>query len=99
MAATIREKRYSTDIGKDSDHLIDKLKLLSGNKKLTKKQIIYLSLEFCYNMKLNLSENPEKPICQKDLDRMKNDIIKHIQGYNDDISFYVKITNKLIKSL
>ena len=42
-----RGKRYSTDIGKDSDDLVVRLKYLSSNKKINKKQIINKALEFC----------------------------------------------------
>lgn len=94
MVITNREKRYSTDIGKDSDDLIGKLKLLAGNKKLNKQQTIYRALEFCYIMRLDLSEVPEKPVLKKDLEKLKNELTKTIQGYNADIASLIKLVAK-----
>lgn len=89
-----REKRYSTDIGKDSDDLVKKLQVVNGNKKLTKKELIYRSLEYSYERKLNLKEAPEKEILRKDLDRVENNIIEKITFIAKDISMKIDLLKK-----
>ncbi|MBL7934835.1 MAG: hypothetical protein JNM51_03400 [Bacteroidia bacterium] len=89
-----REKRYSTDIGKDSDDLVKKLQVVNGNKKLTKKELIYRSLEYSYENKLNLKESPEKQILRKDLDRVENNIVEKIAFIAKDIIVKIDLLKK-----
>jgi len=89
-----REKRYGTAIGKDSDDLVKKLQVVNGNKKLTKKEIIYRSLEYSYAHKLNLKESPEKQILRKDLDRVENNIVEKIAFIAKDISMKIDLLKK-----
>jgi hypothetical protein len=89
-----REKRIMADIGKDSDDLIMKLKSISANKKLNKKQIIYRALQYCYSVRLNLSESLEKPITKKDLEKLKNEIINEMRFYIKDVDSKIKVLEK-----
>jgi len=90
-----REKRYGVNIGKESDDLIKKMQAVLGNKKLTKKELIYRALEACYIWKLDLSEVVERPVVKKDLDQMKNEFTKVVQGYSNDISDVIKLVEEM----
>ncbi len=71
-----------------------KLQVVNGNKKLTKKELIYRSLEYSYERKLNLKEAPEKEILRKDLDRVENNIIEKITFIAKDISMKIDLLKK-----
>lgn len=93
-----RGKRYSTDIGKDSDDLILKIQSSFGDKKLTKKEIIFRSLEHTHTNKLNLKESPEKPITKKDLLKMENRILEKIFFHTKDVNEMIKLFKKYLES-
>lgn len=89
-----RGKRYSIDIGKDSDDLIKKLSIALGNKKITKKELIYRSLEYSYVHKLNLKESPEKPLSRKDLVKLENNILEKIAFHTKELGVMIHLLKK-----
>lgn len=93
-----REKRYSTDIGKDSDDLIKKINVVLGNKKMTKKEVIYRSLEYSYVNKLNLNESPEKPITRKDIINLEKKMIEKMDFYTKDVKIMIDLFKKYLDS-
>lgn len=93
-----REKRYSTDIGKDSDDLIKKLQPVNGNKKMTKKELIYRSLEHSHKSKLNLKESPEKQISRKDLINLENSIVEKIAFHTKTVQVMIDLLKKHLSS-
>lgn len=93
----LREKRFITDIGKDSDDLIKKLKVLIGNKKLTKKEIIYRSLEYSFINKINFKESPEKPITRKDLAKIENNMVAKMEFYTKEVNEMLSMLRRSLK--
>ena len=91
-----REKRYITDIGKDSDDLILKLQSISGNKKMSKKDIVFYSLDYCNLNKIKLKESQEKPISKKDLLNMQNTIIDRLAFFTKDVNEMIRLFNKFL---
>ncbi|MBI3519068.1 MAG: hypothetical protein HY062_06885 [Bacteroidetes bacterium] len=93
-----REKRYNTDIGKDSDDLVKKLQVVFGNKKMTKKEVIYRSLEHSHKNKLNLKESPEKPISRKDINKLENSILEKIAFHTKSVQVMIDLLKKHLAS-
>lgn len=93
-----REKRYSTDIGKDSDDLIKKINVVLGNKKMTKKEVIYRSLEYSYVNKLKLNESPEKPITRKDILNLEKNLVEKMDFYTKDVNVIINLFKKYLDS-
>lgn len=93
-----REKRYNTDIGKDSDDLVKKIQVVFGNKKMTKKEVIYRSLEHCHKNKLNLKESPEKPISRKDITNLENSILEKIALHTKSVQVMIDLLKKHLAS-
>jgi len=92
-----REKRFITDIGKDSNDLLIKLKSISGNKKLTKKEIIYRALEYSFNNRLNFKETPEKSISKKDLAMLEKNLFIKMEFYNKEINEILAPLKRIMK--
>lgn len=92
-----REKRYLTDVGKDSDDLILKLQSISGNKKMSKKEIIFYSLDYCNVNKIQLKEPQEKLATKKDLGKMQNTILVKLAFFTKEVDEMIRLLNKTLK--
>lgn len=89
-----REKRFITDIGKDSDDLISRIHSFLGNKKMTKKELIYRSLEHIYRNKINLKESAEKTLTQKDLVKLEKNLLEKMAFFSNDINTKIDLLKK-----
>lgn len=92
-----REKRYITDIGKNSDDLIKNLQSIFGNKKMSKKDIIFYSLDYCNVNKIKLKEPQEKLATKKDLEKMQDNILDKLAFFTKEVDEMIRLLNKTLK--
>ena len=65
---------------------------------MTKKEVIYRSLEHCHKNKLNLKESPEKPISRKDITNLENSILEKIAFHTKSVQVMIDLFKKYLAS-
>lgn len=82
-------QRFNVDIGKEGDDLMKEFLMLTKKRKLSKRKIVQLALEYCKMMKVDFNEPLQRNITLDDLEKSKKQIIKEVD------SKFMMLTNQL----